>query len=106
MSVHLLSTSMSAWLGLLAALIGFRIMNGQIGTRDLLSVRPSGPVSPERVQLLLVWLIGVGGYALMALESPSPTLPEVPESLLFAMAGSQSIYAGGKILRRVIASKS
>lgn len=106
MSDQILPTLMGAWLGALAALVGFRLLNGRIGTRGLLSAVPGGPASPERVQLLLVWFIGVGGYALMALKSPSAALPEVPESLLFAMVGSQTIYAGGKILRRVIASKS
>ncbi len=89
-----------AWLALLALVIAIRILRGDIPLDGLLS-SGSGGVDPERVQSLLVF-----GFVLVAyvsefagLPSGAKALPEVPNSLLALLAGSNGVYLSGKIAR-------
>ena len=79
-------------------------MTGAISTAGLLDEKirlANGKVvgrktSPERVQALVVTL-GVAGYLLsLVLAEASRTLPEVPETMLLLLFGSQLTYLGVK----------
>ncbi|NIM51299.1 MAG: hypothetical protein GTO22_18950 [Gemmatimonadales bacterium] len=92
---------------MLVVLVGYRILTGRITTRGLLQAAPGQPrVSPERVQLLVLTLIGALSYLGLALsEATSATegslsLPEVPDLLLYLVGGSNLIYLAGKTLWR------
>jgi hypothetical protein len=88
-------------LGLLALVIAIRILRGDIPLAGLLSTTGSG-VDPERVQTLLVIGFVFAGYLTQFAASTDPkALPEVPESLLVLLAGSNGIYLSGKVARTV-----
>jgi hypothetical protein len=87
----------------LAGIIFVELLTGRINTRYLLhGLRRDGTryVSPERIQLLIATLT----MALTYLGESVATghrgrLPDIPESWLVGLGGSQSIYLGGKALR-------
>lgn len=96
------------WLFLLAGTVFLRLINEDIHRTGLLgSTRKSAGVDAERVQFIVVWLIGVGAYVVQAMaggapgEAGRPTMPDVPDSLLVTMAGSKVLYLGGKLGRTV-----
>ncbi len=90
------------WLVLLALVIALGILRGDIPLNGLLSTGGSG-IDPERVQSLAVVAIVFGGYLMEVVGAPSGarTLPEVPESLLLLLAGSNGLYLSGKVARTV-----
>lgn len=96
----------TVWLAALAAIIGFRLLNGQISMVGLLRTATGQPVDPERVQLLMGTLFGVAYYAGICMQrvttDPTLGLPNVPDTVLILLAGSQSLYLGGKITRHVV----
>jgi hypothetical protein len=103
---ELLSVGISVWLAALGGLIASLILNGSIRTNGLLATQLGGAPSPERIQLLVASLIGAGTYASSALSSTATetgmdALPEVPEWLLTAMVGSQAVFLGSKLMRRI-----
>jgi hypothetical protein len=88
-----------AWLAALALIIAYRILRGDISLQGILTTA-DGSVDPERVQTLLVSFFVLGTLIIEAPSSASRgSLPNVPESLLVLLAGSNSLYLGGKIAR-------
>jgi hypothetical protein len=66
-------------------------------------ITSGGVVAPDRVQMLLWTLFGVGAFIVAALgQSPGiiQTLPTVPEHLLYLMGLSSAGYLGGKLARK------
>lgn len=87
------------FLGALAAIVGFKMLNGRINTRGLLQCKQEGGVSPVRVQLLLFTLVAAGSYLALvpaALATGKPMLPEVPPEILAMIGGSHALYLGRK----------
>lgn len=88
------------FLGGLAAIIAYRLLNGQINTRYLLYGTQKGGTkyfSPERLQLLLFTL----GTAFLYLNNvmqnrASGVLPDVSNQTLALLGGSHAIYLSGK----------
>jgi len=97
---HVIELVVLGFLFCLAALISFRLLTGEINTRGVLRTKsPSGDheISPARVQLLLFTLAAAGTYLSEVLASlGSGRLPEVPESLLAVLGGSNVFYLGTK----------
>ena len=93
-----------AWIGALALAIAFRILRGDIALYGLLSAGGQR-FDPERVQSFAVFIFVIGGYLLHALYTPGQhnTLPDIPESLLVLLAGSNGVFLAGKIARTEIA---
>lgn len=57
--------------------------------------------SPERVQLLLITLGAACYYLTQVLNNPHPgTFPPIPTSWTETLAGSNTLYLGGKALSR------
>lgn len=86
-------------IGFLAAAAGiaaFQILTGRINTKGLFRTGPNGSLSPTRVQMMFT----VAGFALWYLEqvhrSTDYRLPDIPDSVLLGIAGSQSAYLLGK----------
>ena len=84
----------------LAAIIGYRILTGQINMAYLLYGTQKGGAkyfSPERIQLMLFTL----GTAMFYLNDviqhrTSGVLPDVPKETLALLGGSHAIYLTGK----------
>ena len=96
----------SAGLATLFGVVLLRVLSGHINTSGLVSSSASAPVEPERLQALIV---AIGIPVLYAVEAISAfradpmlmALPEAPEWMFAAAAGSQALYISGKITRSV-----
>ena len=97
----LLASGLLAWFALLFALIMVRALRGDIKVSGMLGQR-GGDVQPERVLNMAVFPVVVGYYVIKALNvdvSVSASLPDIPQTLLVALTGSNSLYLAGKIAR-------
>lgn len=98
------SVLIAAWLAGVAALIGYRLLSGDIRTDGLLG-DGDGP-TPERVQMLIATLITVGGYLVTVLDARAEAaqaltaLPDPPTSLIVIFGGGQALYLAGKLTRK------
>ncbi|MGA2188452.1 MAG: hypothetical protein ABSH33_07980 [Steroidobacteraceae bacterium] len=66
-------------------------------------ITSGGVVAPDRVQMLLWTLLGVGAFIVAALGQPPAeiqNLPTVPPNLLYMMGLSSAGYLGGKLARK------
>ncbi len=94
-------------LGSLALVVAYKMLSERINMRGLLEDQMTGGLSPGRVQLLLFTLIGAGSYlgltATMPVKDPIG-LPDVPDTLLLTVAGSNFVYLGGKTYSRLSAA--
>ena len=96
---------LASWEGfiLLCGIFGiifWRMFTGAISLKYLLygdQADPRNPtfISPARTQLLLFTIYVAGYYLLQVIHDPT-ALPQVPDALLVALAGSQAVYLGGK----------
>ena len=87
------------FLSLLAAIIGHRLLTGQINTVWLLyETRRDGAryFSPERVQLLVATLSIAFQYLLNAAHTDPGKMPDLPAGSLAVLGLSNGIYLGGK----------
>lgn len=84
----------------LFAIISIRMMTGGINVYGVLRTKsPTGDhsISPARVQLLISTLAAAGIYLGWAVEARGTgKMPEVPESWLVTLGGSQVFYLGSK----------
>jgi len=95
------------WLFLLFAVIILKMLRGEINMSGLLSDKPGGAISPERVSSLAGSIFAIGAYAFSVLaigapEDPTtgkPTMPDVPASLLVLLASVNGVYLSGKLIR-------
>jgi hypothetical protein len=107
----LLSIVLSIWLLGLATMILFAIVSGKVilnglFTTDIDNDGIADEFHIERVQLLLISLFGIAGYAFTALaahtgSTPVTALPEIPDELLMLMGASNSLYLTGKFGRNL-----
>lgn len=104
MLAHLMVWGLSGWLAAIAILVAYRCLNGGVGLAGMLAQDTQGQAegrpTPERVQLLVMFLIALIGYAKIALEAKvTGKMPEVPPELMALLAGSHGIYLSGKLTR-------
>jgi hypothetical protein len=106
LAARILEYGLLAWFGLLFALIGMRILRGDIIASGFLTNRANGQaVEPERALMMTIFPAVVLYYAYTALtdEVPMvngrPSLPDIPQYLLMLLTGSNSLYLAGKIAR-------
>jgi hypothetical protein len=103
----LLSIVMLTWLGGLALLMAYAMVSGRIRLTGLFTTDIDGDgvadeFHPERVQLLIMSLFGIVGYAMMTMEAASASnaaltvLPDIPEELLMILGASNTFYLSGK----------
>ncbi|NQV59598.1 MAG: hypothetical protein HQ502_08015 [Alphaproteobacteria bacterium] len=104
---HLIMWFMLAWLAALAAVVMSRLLSqGRLG--ELLhTTRPDGgtgsDIDPERVQLMVVSLGAIGYYFVRGIQAAVTghitSLPEASEALTAVLAGSNTLYLSGKLMR-------
>ena len=108
----LLSIVLSTWLLGLAAMILLAIVSGKVFLRGLFTTDVDGDgiadeFHPERVQLLIMSLFGIVGYAMTATstfadaKTALTTLPEIPDELLMMLGASNTFYLSGKFGRTI-----
>ncbi len=88
----------------IGAYVGLGILTRRIHVRGLLAARPGQPVSPERVQALLL-SVGAVGYLFLSLGAHTAqglTFPS--QGLLALFGGSQAAYLITKYMRPRAAS--
>jgi hypothetical protein len=94
--------SIEGWgfLGLLGAIVAYRLLTRQINMSGLLLRKNgSGSPSPERVQLLLATLVVSGKYLSEVFQSSNTgKLPDIDPQWLYALGGSSAVYVLGKAL--------
>lgn len=104
----ILSYLLAAWLSALAAVIALRLLRGDINTKGLLQARADvETIDPERVTMMIITLLAIGGYAINALSAGATfneqtnlyQLPDAPDALLVLLAGGNTLYLAGKISR-------
>ena len=89
------------------AVVVYRLLTGGIRTAGLLRDKATGQVSPARIQLLVLTLVGAGTYLGLVLEGLQHaaseaalgrelSLPSPPQELFWLLGGSQAIYLGAK----------
>ena len=98
------------WLGAMALLVLYRCLTGGIALSGILAQSAEDNAqrrpSPERVQLLLMFLFALVAYARLALNAAQgPSLPEVPNELLVLFAGSNGIYLSAKLGRTILSNR-
>ena len=93
----------------LAGIVIFRLLTGEINTRYLLYGRKRNRdryFSPERVQLLVFTISAAFYYLTQLLEVRAGKFPELPESWVAVIGGSNAVYLGGKAYARWFARKN
>lgn len=97
------------WLLLFFAVVAIQILRGDINTKGLLRTgSESRDIDPERVAILGTTLFAAGSYLVSALHqgavyieaSHTYQMPDIPNSLLVVLGGSNGVYLGGKIMRK------
>jgi hypothetical protein len=85
------------WLLILALIfvVGYQLLTGKISTKKLLHNKTTDRLSPGRVQLLMLTLVGALYYLLSTADNPQK-LPEIPNELLLILSGSNLVYLTGK----------
>lgn len=106
----LLSVVLVVWLLGLAAVIALAMLSGRVWlfglfTTDIDDDGVADEFHPERVQLLLMSIFGIGGYVIMTMDAAAASatglkvLPDVPEELLMLLGASNTFYLSGKFGR-------
>jgi hypothetical protein len=85
----LLSTR--AFLYALAALLAFRLLNGEISSRGLLEDRETGGISALRLQMLIATAIAGVSYAAAIGQQTTSQFPPVDARLLALVGGSNGL---------------
>lgn len=81
----------------LMLLVAYQLLTGKINAKEMLFDKETNNISPGRVQLLLFTLTGAIYYLSQVASNQNPgQLPHVPEELLWVLAGSNTVYLGGK----------
>ena len=98
------------FLGALIAIVGYKVVTGQINTRYLLyGTKKDGAkyLSPERVQLLL-FTVGAAMFYLndVLKHRGSGVLPDVPTETVALLGGSHAIYLTGKAYMMLLKNPS
>ncbi len=84
-------------LGGLALVVAYKMLTGRINMQGLFDDKVTHELSPGRVQLLVLTLVGAAYYLLLvAQQPPDGSLPPVPEEVLLLVGGSNLVYLGAK----------
>jgi hypothetical protein len=101
MNLLLLPTGL--FVGGLALLILFRLVNGRIYAHNLLIDRESGTPSAIRLQMLMSTLTAVATYSIAIGSTSTPrAFPPVDGALLLMVGGSNIILLGKKSVRELV----
>lgn len=84
---------LAAWFAALLGVVAYQMLIRRISIAGLLTAQVE-MFSPARLQLLLVTISGLAGYAAKALATHR--LSPIPDSLVMVFAASHTIYLGAK----------
>jgi hypothetical protein len=95
------------WLAALAALLALGMIGGRMQltglfTTDVNNDGIADEFHPERVQLLLISLLGIASYAYMVMQAAVASktallvMPDIPDELVMLLGASNSFYLSGK----------
>lgn len=99
-----------AWFAALLLIIVLNILQGRMSVVGILS-GDGQRIHPERVQALAVFLIVISAYLLEGLaaiedmpvqvaKGLDPKMPDISETLLVLLTGSNGLYLAGKIAEK------
>ena len=80
------------FLSALIAVVAYQVLIGRINLSGLLEGKSSGQLSPGRVQLLFVTLLGMFYCLKTGLSGEGQLLRALPTEMLALIGGSQSLY--------------
>jgi hypothetical protein len=87
----LLLSSLRVFLYALAALVAFRLLNGGISTRGLLTDRQTGEMSATRIPMLIATAIAAASYAAAVSQQTTSRFPPVDAHMLALVGGSNAL---------------
>lgn len=101
-TVDILQYGLIGWFGMLLGVITLRVLQGRMRLAGMLESHSGGGVDVERAQALAVFSFVVGAYLLEGfamLEQPGlpVSMPDISETLLVLLTGSNGVYLAGKI---------
>jgi hypothetical protein len=98
-----LAASLLIWFALLAMIIAGRVLGGDLNTTGILRTRHDSDIAPERALSMMLFPLVLLSYVYLALttqlSATHPSLPDLPDNLLMALAGGNGLYLAGKIAR-------
>src|SRR5260370_6029705 len=89
-------------LATLAVMVGYRLLTGQINTKNLLRDKVTNKFSPGRLQMLIATGFVAVYFVAQVLETEK--MPQLPQEFILALGGIHLLYLGGKIYS-VLANK-
>jgi hypothetical protein len=105
-------TAFELWLAALALVVGWSFLTHPERLNGLLSTAGDGGIEPERLQGLLVFASAAAAYVFEACKAlgSAPVchhlqelachpLPDISQTWLTVLTGSQALYLGGKVSR-------
>jgi len=108
--MDLLTTLATIEIGILVGgffgIVVYKLYSGEISMAGLLYTKEPGgraALSPVRLQLLIFTLTVAAHYLGKVIANPrQDSLPSLPVSVVAALAGSQAVYLGGKVVSAYI----
>ena len=101
--VRVFETGLLVWFVLLAVIVGWRVLTGDIDAGGLLQHDAADDdVAPERVVSMIAFPVVVVNYVLGALHadaSVSHALPDLSQNMILLLTGGNGLYLAGKIAR-------
>jgi hypothetical protein len=96
-------TGLLVWFALLAAIVAWRMLNGDLATGGLLQHgADDDEIAPERVVSMVAFPVVLITYVLSAINadaSASHALPDLSQNMILLLAGGNGLYLAGKIAR-------
>lgn len=99
------SATIAIWLGGLALVIAYWVVSRRLPLRGLLTESSTGQVALfSRPQMLFASLAAAAVYVGMVTEAldTDSAFPEVQPEFLAALAGSQAVFIGGKLMSNLM----
>ena len=99
---RVLETGLALWFLLLAAIVIWRVLVGEIDMRGVLQHDRAEGVAPERLVSLIAFPTVLATYVLGALHTDlnaAHSLPDISENMILLLTGGNGLYLAGKIAR-------
>lgn len=96
-------TGLLVWFALLAAIVGWRVLVGEIDAGGLLQHDAADDeIAPERVVSMVAFPVVLISYVLSAINadaSANHALPDLSQNMILLLTGGNGLYLAGKIAR-------
>ncbi len=109
-AADLLQFGLLGWFAIMLGTLVVRGLRGDMRLAGVLTHQDGHAIDPERVQSLAVFAFVIGAYALEGMEAfhamalpvkgaPPARMPDISDTLLVLLTGSNGVYLAGKIAR-------